>query len=800
MKNSVLYILLFFLLNITGALSENVLIQAKNITLEKNRELSIFRNEVTIKTEDGNLIKSDYAEYNKKKGLIVLKNNIVATDSRDNQIETEYAEYFEKDKIFKSKGYTKIITSEKYIIEGKNIVFDNSSKYINSKDDTLVTDLDNNKIFLENFEYQIDNNIFKSLGYVKIKDQLNNSYEFSQIYIDTKKKEMLGTDIKAFMNHEDFKIDKRNKPRIFANAFKMSDEGSSFAKSIFTLCDYRENDKCPPWSIQASEMLHDNKKKTIYYDNAVIKVYDIPIFYLPRLSHPDPTVDRRSGFLPPSFSDSKNLGAGVSIPYFWAVKNDKNFTVTNKFYYNENPLFMGEYHQAFKNSNLLADFGYTKGYENVTSKKQAGDKSHFFGKFTKNFSDDDSSNSFLDIKIQNVSNPKYLKLYKIESNLVDYNVDTLENSLDFSHEDDQIFLGLNASIYETLKDDYNDKYEYILPEVTVDKNLLSSNIFGSLDLQSNFRVHTYDTNKSSTFFINNFDWESKELNHKSGIKGNFLGNLKNINYETRNLDLYKTNSTSELFGAIGYFSEISLQKNLGNSLHLLTPKALVRYAPGSMRKENSGKRLDPINAFTMDRLNSTNNFETGLSSTIGVDYKIKKGDRNFDFSLAQVISEKENKKMPTESSLDEKLSDLVGTLTHNLNDNIDFKFNLAVDQNYNEINYSEIGTSFNFDPLKIDFNYLEENKHIGDQEYFKTKIDFTKSNNGLFSFETKRNLVTDSSEFYNLSYEYLNDCLRAGLVYRREFYTDSELEPENSLMFKITLIPFGNINSPSLSE
>ena len=127
---------------------------------------------------------------------------------------------------------------------------------------------------------------------------------------------------------------------------------------------------------------------------------------MPRLSHPDPTVDRRSGFLPPSFSDSKNLGAGVSIPYFWAVKNDKNFTVTNKFYYNENPLFMGEYHQAFENSSLLADFGYTKGYENVTGKKQAGDKSHFFGKFTKNFSDEDNSNSSLDIKIQNVSHQK----------------------------------------------------------------------------------------------------------------------------------------------------------------------------------------------------------------------------------------------------------------------------------------------------------------------------------------------------------------------------------------------------------
>ena len=103
-------------------------------------------------------------------------------------------------------------------------------------------------------------------------------------------------------------------------------------------------------------MLHDSKKKTIYYKNAIIKVYDIPIFYLPMLSHPDPTVKRRSGFLVPSFEDTKNLGSGITVPYFFGLNKDKNFTLTNKFYVSENPLFMGEYHQAFKNSQLLADW------------------------------------------------------------------------------------------------------------------------------------------------------------------------------------------------------------------------------------------------------------------------------------------------------------------------------------------------------------------------------------------------------------------------------------------------------------
>ena len=155
------------------------------------------------------------------------------------------------------------------------------------------------------------------------------------------------------------KLIKKNKPRIFANALEMKEDQNSFKKSIFTLCNYRKNDKCPPWTIQASKMLHDNKK-TIYYDNALVKVYDIPIFYIPKLSHPDPSVKRRSGFLPPSFSDTKNLGFGMSIPYFFAINNDKNFTLTNRMFVSENPLFIGEYHQAFKNSNFLADFGFYK--------------------------------------------------------------------------------------------------------------------------------------------------------------------------------------------------------------------------------------------------------------------------------------------------------------------------------------------------------------------------------------------------------------------------------------------------------
>ncbi len=801
MKNNI-FITIFLILFSQLLKAENVFIESKKITLDKNTELSIFEENVIITTSEDNIIKAEYAEYDKKNGIITLKKNIEANDNKNNKLFSNFAIYNENLKKLNSIGATKIITSENYVIEGNDIIFDDLNKFIISEKKTTITDLDKNKITLSNFEYLINEYIFKSIGKINITDSFNNSYNFSQIYIDTKKKELLGTDIKTFLNKNDFKINKENKPRIFANSIKMDKQITTFGKSNFTLCNYRKNDKCPPWTIQSSKMLHDKKKKTIYYDNALIKVYDIPVFYSPKLSHPDPSVKRRSGFLVPTFLDTKNLGEGLSIPYYWAINKDRDFTFTNKLYATENPLFIGEYRQAFESSNLIFDFGFTEGYRKTSSLKTKRQKNHFFSKFTKNFSNiNKNSDSNLTITSQDSSNDKYFKLYNINSELISDDIETLENSINFTHSNDEIFFGFNISMYETLKNGYNDKYEYIYPELIFNKNLFSNSLFGSVNLDTNFKVHNYDTNKSSKLLVNNLDWDSGDKNLNNGIQNKFLSNLKNINYETKNINEFKSDTTSELFGALGFLSKIDLYKKIENiSEHFLTPKFLLRYAPGEMRKENSNSKLNPSKAFSIDRLDNNNNFETGLSATLGFDYEIRKENKKIDLSVGQIINQKENKNMPSSMGLDEKISDLVGFSKYEINNKFSLNYNFAIDQNYKEFNYNEIGAKTNFDKINFDINYLQEKKHIGNNEYIKSKINYDTGKNTNLSYEFKRNLITNSSEFYNLSYEYMNDCLRAGLVFRREFYNDSEIEAENSLMFKITLVPFGNINSPKLNK
>lgn len=770
MKNKFFLKLLIIIFFSQQSLAENLNIQSKSMSIDKNSKLTIF------------------------------KNKVVAKDIKNNELRTEYAEFYKDIKLLKSKGETTILTAEGFFVTGSNMIFDNKKYFIKSNESAVVTDLEGNKIFLDKFEYSTLDKFFKSSGDIKVLDSKNNTYNFSQIYIDEVNREIIGSDIKAYLNEKSLKNDERNKPRVFANTVNIKNKITKFDKSVFTFCDYRKEDKCPPWSLQAEQMTHDKNKKTIYYDNAVIKLYDLPIFYLPKLSHPDPSVDRRSGFLVPSFTSTKNLGSSFSVPYYWNIGKDKDLTISPRLFQSEHPLLLGEYRKAYKNSDLILDFGHTEGYKKTSETKRPGSKSHFFSQFIKNFKGKNNSDNNIKLLVQNVSQDKYLKLYKIKSNLVNYDTNALENSFDFTHESENLFFGLKASAYESLTNVSDDKYEYILPELVLNRNLMSNNKFGILDLQSNFKVRSYETNKQTTFLVNDFDWLFKNFIFDSGIKSSLLANIKNVNYETNNEQKYKNEFTNELFGAIGLLSEVNLYKNNNSAKHLLTPKILLRYAPGHMRKEDNGFRLNNLNIFNMNRIDELNNFENGLSATIGMNYELEKATNKYDISLAQVINEKENKNMSPTSSLNQKFSDVVGSTSFQPNENFKLNYNFSLDQNYKDINYNEVGSEMNFKPVKIDFSYLQEKQHIGNNEYFKSLIEVEKGNNGIFAIDTKRNLITNSSEYYNLSYEYINDCLRAGLVFRREFYNDSEIEPENSLLFKITLSPLGDINSPAFNQ
>ena len=78
-------------------------------------------------------------------------------------------------------------------------------------------------------------------------------------------------------------------------------------------------------------------------------------------------------------------------------------------------------------------------------------------------------------------------------------------------------------------------------------------------------------------------------------------------------------------------------------------------------------------------------------------------------------------------------------------------------------------------------------------------INFTGKNNSI-GFGTSKNLDNDITNYYNLIYEYENDCMTAAIEYNKNYYSDEGLKPEENILFSIKIIPFGKINSPSLTK
>ena len=118
------------------------------------------------------------------------------------------------------------------------------------------------------------------------------------------------------------------------------------AKVVASSCEVCLARPTPLWEIRAQEMVHDAEERQLYFSNAQFRVMGMPVFWLPRLRMPDPTLDRATGFLAPRLSTSTRLGKGLRVPYFFRLGDHADLTVTPFVTSNTNTVEL-RYRQAF---------------------------------------------------------------------------------------------------------------------------------------------------------------------------------------------------------------------------------------------------------------------------------------------------------------------------------------------------------------------------------------------------------------------------------------------------------------------
>ena len=168
--------------------------------------------------------------------------------------------------------------------------------------------------------------------------------------------------------------------------------------------------------------------------------------------------------------------------------------------------------------------------------------------------------------------------------------------------------------------------------------------------------------------------------------------------------------------------------------------------------------------------------------------------------IANNLRLKENKDLPRTNQIGEKTSDFFGEITYNFNDILTTKYNTSIKNDLENINYENLVTEISINNFVTTFDYFNENNTSDKISYLKNTTKYNLNDTSNVSFSTRKNKKTDLTEYYNLMYQYKNDCLAASIEYNKEYYNDRDISTEENIFFKLTIIPFGEASTPNLKN
>tara|TARA_B100000767_G_scaffold52665_2_gene48135 strand:- start:319 stop:2988 length:2670 start_codon:yes stop_codon:yes gene_type:complete len=789
--------------------------KVSDIIIESN-EIFYFKDKEEIYTKgesralNGRQIQIDadkYFKYNKLTSLLEAKGDVKLKDKDKNiNIYTNEIYYLVNEEKISTIGKTVVNVESKYYVEGSDLVLLRNKMILSSNKKTTITDSNSNVYKLDQFQHFINDEILKGEKVFFKKNEKEgkeDEHYFEAAFFDLKKNEFLGKDTNIKF-HKTLLDDEENDPRVRAVSSYGDEYNTYLDKAVFTSC--KKTDKCPPWKIRAKRMNHDIIKNQIKYDSAWLELYDFPVVYFPKFFHPAAGVKRQTGLLKPEIGDHDKLGDSLYLPYFFVISDTKDMTLKPRLFNDDKIILQNEYRQITENSLTLIDASITKGH-NSSDLDKGDSRSHFFANTKIDLDFEKFINSDLEINFEKVSNDNYLKLFDfIKSPLWMTNRDTLNSHVSLNLEHENYDFTSSFMLYEALSGRNSDRYSYVLPKYFFSKNFFLDNINGDFIFTSTGDNLINQTNVTTTKVNNNLTYTSPTTYSPNGIKKNFLLKVKNSNSMSNNDVRYKNKPQSEITSAYFYNASYPFEKKIEDGINTFIPKLSLRLSPHNMKNDNdSSRRIDAGNVYSPER---TGIFEEGESLTLGFEFKKEKINKKnklnhsnldqqiaeineyFNFRLATNLRLKKEENISKDSTLGETASNIFGDIMLKPNEEITLGYNFSLTDDLNTFEYSALSVGYLSENFTTTFNYLEEAGVLGDTNVIanKTKINFNNFN--TLSFSTRRNRTINLTEYYDVVYEYKNDCLIAGIKYRKDYYKDLDIIPKEELFFSLTIIPF----------
>ena len=215
-------------------------------------------------------------------------------------------------------------------------------------------DIDGPKnITADRVEYNVKESKLETHGNTTITNQSGQTLKLTDSSFADKGTKINGQDIELWLGNH-----------IYISAKSVTrDNNMTIAKdTLFTACDGCDS-YGNAWEISATTIKHDMDERNLYFYNPVLWMYNLPVFYFPYYSMPDPGVKYRSGLLMPDFSSTNNMGTQINLPIYISLSEYHDATVTLSYLTAENPLIQLEHRLNTTHSEFRTNGSFTHNKE-----------------------------------------------------------------------------------------------------------------------------------------------------------------------------------------------------------------------------------------------------------------------------------------------------------------------------------------------------------------------------------------------------------------------------------------------------
>ena len=648
-------------------------------------------------------------------------------------------------------------------ISAERILINKKNNTINASGDVLIK---NDQLSINSDEAIFNRNkmTFEANDNVIVNDKYYNKY-----YSDNFK----SNDDFSSASANNVKIRLKDDARIVGSILKRHDGINIIKDSQYTPCIEKNYliENCPGWKLKARTVYHDEKTKTMHYDHSTLYILNIPVLYTPYFSHPDPSVNKRSGLLAPSFQSDDKLGQIISVPYFYNLAGNKDFTFTPTFQSSGTNYLTSEFRLLNKNGIFNIETNINDNNDNQ------GTKHYIFAD-----AELDSNLDKFDIFIQASNNDTYMRKNQIN----EINVLTSGFTISDTFKGNDFLL--EAKSYKHLSVGDTNQWEYLYPKLTYNVSDLSfPNINANINIKNEvLRLKSLNKN-TKTSISSEINLDNQEIDTKRGYVFNNFLDTRVIYHSIENENSSSDINQIRIFPQIGSMITYPLKKINSDTSQVLKPILMPIIAP--YNNYTDALEVNNSNIFSRNRSSDLSEWESGPRVNYGAEWFIDYKDR-YDVNLIIGQSIKFNKDKLNTS---DEISDIMTSLFINLDEDIYSNVEFIIDREKYSVNKSNITSSAYIKDfvLKIEYDYVSnEFATASEQVGLAAKIKIDRDLN--FMFSGKRDLNSNKNIGYETGLFYENDCLAIDFKYYRDLTKFKDIEDTKGLSFLITLKPFGS--------